>query len=867
MSVTSRDDLEPRRESHEFQAVDFQDFLDNGEVGLHWLSADGTILWANRADAALVGCTPDEYIGRRIQDFHTDRTVIEDILRRLTQGETVHNAMFTLRGCDGAEHRVLMTSSPRLDEEGRFLHTRCFSQELKQPTAVEMRTGQRALDLLASVSRALVEAGADVGRVLDGIVREVAGALGDACILRLLTDDRAFLETRAFHHDSPSVAAVLAERGRGLLPAHEGLSGRVVSTGRAVREQTESTVLVEAYSDPRARQVVAELALGSVMIVPLTIEGRTVGTLGVGRKEGRPYTDGEQRLLETLADRVALALALHEQHAALGQSNEALRRTSEQLQMIADALPALVGYVRKDLRYGFANSAYEEWFGRTRGSIANLSMVELLGPMGFDAVRPYVDRVFAGETVTFEAMVPYRQAGTRYIRATYVPHRAGDGDVEGFVVLVNDMTAERQAAAERERLLRDEREARERLSVLARASDLLAQSLDYERTLQNVTALTLPALGDFGFFDIREGDEVRRIARAVDEDVEPLIRDTHWAPPGRGARINVCALSSGQSGYHPRVDEAWLALTGHPPEYVDLLRKLQVSSMITVPLSYQGDTLGGLTLFFGRSGRHHGPGDLALAEELARRAAAAIVNARLFKEAREAIGVRDDFLSMAGHELRTPLTALQLQILSIGKMVGQIDGADKIAPRAEKAGKNVLRLSNLVNELLDISRISAGRLRLERGQMELGDAVREVLARHTDELAKNGCEVRFSSLPAEGSWDRVRIEQIATNLLTNAIKYGKGKPIEVRVERDATSARLVVQDHGIGISPEDQLRIFQRFERAVSARHFGGLGLGLWIARQLVDAHGGTIRVTSSPNEGATFEVELPLWAPEEVQA
>ncbi|MDB4986970.1 MAG: sensory box histidine kinase [Myxococcaceae bacterium] len=483
-----------------------------------------------------------------------------------------------------------------------------------------------------------------------------------------------------------------------------------------------------------------------------------------------------------------------------------------------------------------------------------------------------LERLAAGEQVRgLESVMRCHDGTRRHVLITASGRFDEQGrllDTRGFTQDVTEQKrAELRAAAEREEQLRHEQVARERLAVLAMASEVLAQSLDYERTLNTVCGLALPLLGDFACFELREGDTVRRFSRAFEDSAtDALIGASNLDGFGAGP-LGLSALSAVPAAMHHPIDQAWLREAAHGPEHLGLLESLGISSIISVPLIHQNEAQGTLALFFASSGRQHTEQDLALAEELARRAAAAVVNARLFTEARDAIGVRDDFLSMAGHELRTPLTALQLQILSISKMVAQPDGAAKVAVRAEKAARNVLRLSALVNELLDISRISAGRLRLERGAMDMAEAVREVLHRHADELAKNGCEVHFTAAgDVNGNWDRVRVEQIATNLITNALKYGKGKPIEVRVQREGDAARLVVQDHGIGISAEDQLRIFQRFERAVSSRHFGGLGLGLWIARQLVDAHGGSIEVTSEMNLGATFEVLLPVAAPPAVE-
>jgi signal transduction histidine kinase len=140
--------------------------------------------------------------------------------------------------------------------------------------------------------------------------------------------------------------------------------------------------------------------------------------------------------------------------------------------------------------------------------------------------------------------------------------------------------------------------------------------------------------------------------------------------------------------------------------------------------------------------------------------------------------------------------------------------------------------------------------------------VAEITDRMRDELARAGCKLSVTLEPAEGRWDRARLDQVVTNLFSNAMKYGKDHPIDVRVEARTDAAVLIVRDHGIGISDEDQTRIFERFERAVSSRHFGGLGLGLWIVHQLVAAHGGTISVRSKVGQGAEFVVTLPRPAP-----
>jgi signal transduction histidine kinase len=233
---------------------------------------------------------------------------------------------------------------------------------------------------------------------------------------------------------------------------------------------------------------------------------------------------------------------------------------------------------------------------------------------------------------------------------------------------------------------------------------------------------------------------------------------------------------------------------------------------------------------------------------------------RLVSELKQAVAVRDQFISVASHELKTPLTALMLSIESASRNMEALRADGELFERKLAAvSRQGQRLSGLVRELLDVSRLRTGRLQLQIEPVDICAVVREVVERHAQEATWAGCSVEVSAHgPIIGAWDRSRVDQVATNLISNAIKYGSGKPIVVAVEATTTAARLTVTDHGIGVAAKDQERIFEEFERAVDAGHYGGMGLGLWIAREIVVRLGGTIQVQSSLGEGASFMVELP---------
>jgi signal transduction histidine kinase len=256
-----------------------------------------------------------------------------------------------------------------------------------------------------------------------------------------------------------------------------------------------------------------------------------------------------------------------------------------------------------------------------------------------------------------------------------------------------------------------------------------------------------------------------------------------------------------------------------------------------------------------------------MSRDISDRKKAEEVERRLVREhaartaAEEAVRIRDDFVAVAGHELRTPLAALLMQIQSVQR--SQRAALPPYAhERLDKAVRSVLRLSELINQLLDVSRITSGRLHLEPEVFDLAEMLREVVARFREGGGSSGAKSPISLRTdgnVEGLWDRVRIEQVLTNLLSNALKYGQGKPVELELAIEGGCAVVRVSDHGIGIDRAHHERIFLRFERAVAARHYGGFGLGLWITRQIVEASGGTIAVDSEPNRGSTFVVRLPL--------
>lgn len=411
----------------------------------------------------------------------------------------------------------------------------------------------------------------------------------------------------------------------------------------------------------------------------------------------------------------------------------------------------------------------------------------------------------------------------------------------------------------------------ENLRFLAEASKILSSSLDYRTTLATVAQLGVPQIADWCAVDIlSETGAIEQLAVAhVDPEKVAWARALREAnPPDPNAPTGVPnVLRTGRSEFIPIITEEMILAAVKDEEELALVRKIGFSSVMIVPLRVQDRTIGALSFVTAESGRHYTGADLAFAEEVANRAALAVENARLYAEAQRAIATRDEFMSLAAHELKTPVTSLKMYTQVLQRQAVRRGEADA-AERFDKMDRQIDKLTSLINDLLNVARIQGGRLEYLDEAVDLNAVVREAIETIQPTTTRHRIEVAGEiDRPVWG--DGERLGQVVTNLLTNAIKYSpRADRVIVRLGAAGGMAMLSVQDFGIGIAPEQQQRIFEQFYRASDPfeKTYPGLGLGLYLASEIVRRHGGTIAVQSVPGAGATFTVCLPFFPGEDAE-
>lgn len=536
------------------------------------------------------------------------------------------------------------------------------------------------------------------------------------------------------------------------------------------------------------------------------------------------------------------------------RSESALRESEARFRIMADSVPVLIWMAGPDTLCTFFNRAWLEFRGRTLQEEAGIGWAQGVHPDDRQrCLETYLAAFHARREFKMEYRLRRHDGAYRWIWDHGIPLLSTDGGFSGYIGSCVDVT-------ERKR-------KEEQLLFLAELTATLLSRLDYPWRIEKVAEMLVPrfaewcvieTLGETGAVDMRH---VRHVDAAKAEILRTL-RQRRRPDPTRLDMARV--IRTGESIFLPEVTDAHIHAHVQDAEDAELVARLGVRTALSVPLTVRGLRFGALAIGRG-AGESYTSDDLLFFEQAAQIAAVLIENARLYAETKRALDARGEFLTIASHELKTPLTSLQLNLQTALRAAarGHAPAADELLATIQAAHRQGLRLVRLINDLLDITRIASGQLKLTVEDADLTAIARDAFEQLKPEFSDRRCRVDFDLQgPARGRWDRLRLEQVVINLLQNAIRYGEGRPIRVAVQPGASRHRLVVADQGMGMPPEFLARLFQPFQRAVP-KDYGGLGMGLYIVRQIVEAHGGHVDVESAVGKGSIFTIDLPLAAPE----
>jgi len=660
-----------------------------------------------------------------------------------------------------------------------------------------------------------------LNEIYEAALRGLERALGTNRASVLLLDSAGVMRFRAWHG--------LSERYRAAVEGHSPWKNDVEDPEPVLIPDVRSAPELAAYGD-----LFSSEGIGALAFIPLVSRDRLIGKFMVYFQEPYEFQPEEVELARTLAGHVAFAVERKQ-----GDEKIALYRE------IFDHSIEAIAILDADGRYVGQNAAHRLLIGYEDADLIGKTPALHLGDEEFSALTKTLAR---GGAYREDVISMTRSGATTQVELSAFPVNGDAGRPVCAVMSLHDINERKRVEGA--------------LQFLAGASAALDRSLDYDATLRAVARLSVPVLADWAMVDV------------FDEGGTLLPAVSAFAEPGRSASLERL-ISLRRSGMAD--EEAWRSLAllgtselpaiadvrfgapcGEPPLH-ELLSELGASSALAVPLRARGRVLGLLTLV--SAGRAFEARDVSLAEDLARRAATALDNARLYREAQESDRRKEEFLAVLAHELRNPLAPL---LTCLELMRAHDTGSPSVGRWRTIMERQVRNLTRLVDDLLDISRVTRGKIELQKRPVELATVVARAVETTRPLIDSRDLQLSIRVDPAlRFDADPLRVEQVLANLLNNAAKYTPpAGRIEIEGRRDGDEVLLAVRDNGVGIAPDMLPRIFDLFVQG--GQSSGGLGIGLMLARTLVELHGGTIRASSDgPGQGSEFLVRLPAGLPE----
>ncbi|QDV35456.1 PAS domain S-box protein [Tautonia plasticadhaerens] len=811
------------------------------------------------ADWAAVDLAGPDGLPRRVSVAHVDPEKValaHELSRRDPPGpDTPHGACHVLRS--GRSELVEEISAAMIDGEARDDEHRrmLLALGLRSTMCVPLRTRDR---VLGAITFATAESGRRFGPADLAIAEDLAHRATIA-----LQNSRLYAELRQserrFRQLAEHITAVFYVSDTGSPKMHYISPAYEAVWGRSCRSLYDDPMSFLEAVDPEDRGRVAG-AIGRQVLGEPTAEEYRIR---------RP--DGEIRWIYDRAfpvrdesGRVFRVAGIAEDVTDRKRAEAELRAGEERFRLLAEAVPQFVWIIRADGRLEYVNRRWLEYTGLTEDGSREL--VSRQGVFHPDDRQAVLDRWAEAERSGGDFEAEYRIRGKtgeyRWFLGRAVPARRLGDRVESWFGTATDID--------------DRKRAERTLRLLADSGILLADPTDFRGTLERVPRLVVPALADSCVvYLVGPGGAIDRAAIAHRDEacralMVELLEGSAIDPSGPSPVAEV--IRTGRPDLRPELDEATLEALIPDPDRRDRFRPARPTSHLIVPMVVGGRTVGAFGLAATDSGRRFGPDDLPVAEDLARRAAIALENARLYQELREADRRKTEFLAVLAHELRNPLAPIRTA-LHLMKRRGEGPGADAPPDPDEfeqvrsMADRQVAHMARLIEDLMDVTRITRGTIELRPEAVELVPVARRVLAAIAPQAREAEQELSWSlpARPVRLRADPARVEQILWNLLSNAVKYSdRGGRISLSAEVDdgGSSATIRVRDTGIGIAPDQLGHIFGLFVQVDRGpgRHRGGLGIGLNLVRTLVELHGGSISARSAgPGLGSEFVVSLPI--------